>query len=182
MQFNLGGTAPYSDALFVNHLIGTDSSQGVPDNDHKVIPNLHNFTYDVNFYGTNLESAQALEFDINQFFDGQGFIWGQQCRIAGGHEWDIWDNVTRQWVPTGIACHPNDNSWNHVTIQVQRTSANKLLFQSITLNGNTSTLNQTYDPGTSGGWYGITINYQMDGDFKQSPYSIFLDKLTFTYQ
>jgi Putative Ig domain len=181
-QYSLSGTTVYADALFNNHLIGDFSSQGLPDNNHTLVPTYHNFTYDVYFYGTNLEISQALEFDINQFFDDQGFIWGHECRIAGGHEWDIWDNINQHWVPTGIACNPNSNSWNHLTIQVQRTADNQLLFQSITLNGVTGTVNQYYNPGTTDGWYGITVNYQMDGNYQQSPYSIYLDDLTFTYQ
>lgn len=181
-QYNLGGTAVYSDALFNNHLIGAFSSQGMPDNNHTLVPTYHNFTYDVYFYGTDLELSQAVEFDINQFFDNLGFIWGHECRIAGGHEWDIWDNVTAHWIPTGVACNPIDNSWNHLTIQVQRTSNNQLLYQSVTLNGVTNTLNQYYDPGAAVNWYGVTINYQMDGNNEQSPYTVYLDNLSFTYE
>jgi hypothetical protein len=181
-QHYLGGTAVYSDALFNNHLIGDLSSQGMPDSNHTLVPTYHNFTYDVYFYGSNLELSQGLEFDINQFFDSMGFIWGHECRVAGGHEWDVWDNVTHHWVPTGIACNPISNSWNHLTIQVQRTSSNQLLYQSITLNGVTSTLNQYYSPGSAVGWWGVTINYQMDGNYKQSPYSVYVDDLNFTYQ
>jgi Putative Ig domain len=181
-QFNLGGTADYTDALFNNHLIGAFSSQGMPDPNHTLVPSYHNFTYDVYFYGTNLELSQAVEFDINQFFNNLGFIWGHECRIAGGHEWDVWNNVTAHWTPTGIACNPIDNSWNHLTIQVQRTSDNRLLYQTITLNGVTNTLNQYYDPGSAVNWYGVTINYQMDGNFQQSPYTVYLDELTFTYE
>jgi hypothetical protein len=181
-QFNLAGTTLYADALFNNHLIGDFSSQGMPDANHTLVPTYHNFTYDVYFYGTNLALSQALEFDINQFFDNLGFIWGHECRIAGGNEWDIWDNINQHWVPTGIACYPNSNSWNHLTIQVQRTSDNQLLFQSITLNGVTGTVNQYYNPGSTAGWYGITINYQMDGNYQQSPYAVYLDDLTFTYE
>jgi hypothetical protein len=181
-QYNLGGTAVYSDALFNNHLIGAFSSQGMPDNNHTLVPTYHNFTYDVYFYGTDLELSQAVEFDINQFFDNLGFIWGHECRIAGGHEWDVWDNVTAHWIPTGVACNPVDNSWNHLTIQVQRTSSNQLLYQSITLNGVTNTLNQYYDPGAAVNWYGVTINYQMDGNNEQSPYTVYLDNLSFTYE
>ena len=181
-QFSLGGTAVYTDALFNNHLIGDLSSQGIPDANRTQVPSYHNFTYDVYFYGTNLELSQAVEFDINQFFDNLGFIWGHECRIAGGHEWDVWDNVTAHWTPTGIACNPVDNAWNHLTIQVQRTADNQLLYQSITLNGMTSTLNQYYDPGSTPGWYGVTVNYQMDGNYQQSPYSVYLDDLTFAYQ
>jgi hypothetical protein len=181
-QFDLGGTAVYSDALFNNHLIGAFSSQGLPDNNKTLVPTYHSFTYDVYFYGANLELSQAVEFDMNQFFDNLGFIWGHECRIAGGHEWDIWDNINQHWVPTGVACHPNDNAWNHVTIQVQRTASNQLLYQSITLNGVTSTLNQYYNPGAAVNWYGVTINYQMDGNYAQSPYTVYLDNLTFSYE
>jgi hypothetical protein len=181
-EFSLGGTAIYTDALFNNHLIGDLSSQGLPDTSHTLVPTFHSFTYDVYFYGTNLELSQAVEFDINQFFNNIGFIWGHECRIAGGNEWDIWDNVNQHWVPTGVACHPLNNAWNHLTLQVQRTSDNQLLYQSITLNGVTNTLNKYYNPGAAPGWHGITVNYQMDGNYQQAPYSVFLDNLTFSYE
>jgi hypothetical protein len=179
-RMDIGGTTVYSDALWNNHLIGDFSSQGLPDFDHSIIPNVHNFTYDVYFYATNLEASQALEFDINQFVNGKSFIWGHECRIAGGHQWDIWDNPGMKWIPTGIACNPKNNAWNHLVIQVERTSDNHLLFKSITLNDQTSTLNH-YESPTPTNWYGITINYQQDGNYKQQPYSIWLDKLTFSY-
>ena len=181
-QYNIGGTGPYWDVLFNNHLVGDFSSQNLPDQNHQIVRNVHNFTYDVYFFGNNLGASQALEFDFNQFFDGMGFIWGHECRIAGGNEWDIWDNVNAHWVHIGVPCYPNNNQWNHLTLQVQRTSNNQLLYQSITLNGVTHTLNKYYSPGAAPGWYGITVNYQMDGNNLQSPYSIYLDKLTFSYQ
>jgi len=181
-QYNIGGNMDYSDVLWNNHLIGDFSSQGMPDTNHTLVPTLHSFTYDVYFYGSNLGASQALEFDVNQFFNGMGFTWGHECRIAGGNEWDVWDNVHAKWVPTGIPCYPNENSWNHLTIQVQRTSNNQLLYQSITFNGQTHTLNWTYAPFSAPGWYGITINYQMDGNSKQSSYTVYVDELNFTYQ
>jgi hypothetical protein len=63
--FWVGGTAPYSDALWNNHLIGPLSSQGMFDPNQTQLSSLHNFTYDVYFYGDNLGLSQALEFDIN---------------------------------------------------------------------------------------------------------------------
>lgn len=181
-QFNIGGTMDYSDVLWNNHLIGDLSSQGLPDSNHTLVPTYHSFTYDVWFYTSDLGASQALEFDINQFFNGLGFTWGHECRIDGGNEWDIWDNVTYKWIPTGIACYPLQNSWNHLTIQVERTSSNQLLYQTITLNGVTNTLNATYAPFSAPGWWGITVNYQMDGNNQQSPYTVYLDKLNFTYE
>ena len=180
--FNVGGNAPYSDALFNNHLIGALSSQGMPDSNGTIVPSLHDFTYDVYFYGDNLGLAQAVEFDINQFFGGMGFIWGHECRIAGGNQWDVWDNQNARWTPTGIPCHPNGNSWNHVTIKVQRNANNSLQYDSITLNGQTSTLNWTFGPGSAPNWYGVTINYQMDGNSRQDSYNVYLDNMTVSYQ
>ena len=182
-QYNMWGSGPYWDVLFNNHLIGDGTSQGLPDSSHTIVPNVHSFVYDIYFFGNNLPASQALEFDLNQFFNGMGFIWGHECRIAGGaNEWDVWDNLAQHWSPTGLKCYPNNNAWNHLTLQVQRTSDNKLFYQSITLNGWTQYVNRYYSPGAAPGWYGITVNYQMDGDYKQTPYSIFLDQFTFSYQ
>jgi hypothetical protein len=179
-RMDIGGQTHFSDVLWNNHLIGDFSSQGLPDTNHSIVPNVHNFTYDVYFYVTDLSVSQALEFDINQFVNGQSYIWGHECRVAGGNEWDIWDNQGQKWHPTGVACNPVNNSWNHLVIQAQRTSGNQLLFQSISLNGQTATLNYYENP-TPTTWYGITINYQQDGNYEQQPYSIWLDDLTFTY-
>jgi Putative Ig domain len=180
-EFNVGGSVSYSDALFNNHLIGPGSTQGMPDPNETQVPTLHNFTYDVYFYGDNLSLSQALEFDINQFFDDMGFIWGHECRIAGGNEWDVWDNQNAKWTPTGVPCYPNSNSWNHLTITVQRNANDELVYQSITFNGVTSNLNWTFPHGSTPGWYGLTINYQMDGNYQHQPYNVYLDNLTFSY-
>jgi hypothetical protein len=182
-QFNIGGTKPYADVLWSNPLIGEGSTQGVPDSGHTLLPTLHNFTYDVYFYPTNLGVTQVLEFDISMYFNGLGLIWGNQCNILGGHEWDIWDNLGQSWVSAGVACNPVNNSWNHLTIQVQRESDNWLLFQSITLNGVTSNINRYYAPGSApSSWWGITVNFQMDGNSHQSSYTTFLDNFSFTYR
>lgn len=179
VKTTIGGTEAYSDVLWNNHLIGDFSSQGLPDHDKTLTPTLHNFTYDVWFYLSNNTAPQALEFDINQFVDGLSYIWGHECRVAGGNQWDTWDNGGKYWVPSGISCKPIVG-WNHLVIKAQRTSDNHLLFQSITLNGVTNTLNR-YDTPTATTWYGITINYQIDGNKTQTPYQVYLDELNFTW-
>jgi hypothetical protein len=178
--FWLSGTAPYSDALFNNHIIGPYSSQGIPDEDESKTASLYHFTYDVDFYGDNLDLSEALEFDINQFFDGMGFVFGHQCHLVNGNQWDIWDASKREWIHTGVPCYPKSGEWNHLTLKVQRTSDNHQKYESITLNGETSTLNWTFEKGSSPGWYGVVINFQMDGNYKQDSYKIYLDNLTLT--
>jgi hypothetical protein len=157
-----GGTVQWGDILWNNHLIGDFSSQGLPDFSKTLVPSLHYFTYDVYFWIGNTADSQALEFDINQFVNGKSYIWGHECRIDGG-----------------IPCNPKSNAWNHLTLQVQRTSDGHLLFHSITLNGNTAVLDR-YDNPTARNWYGITVNYQIDGDKYKTPYSVYIDRFTFT--
>jgi len=177
---HIGGTHAFADILWNNHIIGNFSSQGIYDTSHTLVPRLHNFVYDVYFYATNISSSQALEFDINQFIAPKGFIWGHECRIAGGHEWDTYDDVHKKWVPTGIPCYPKNNAWNHLVIQVARTSTNQLLYKSITLNGVKYNVNITRPPGTTS-WNAVTINYQQDGNRTMTGYSIWLDRLNFSY-
>lgn len=176
-----GGTTQWGDVLWNNHLIGSFSSQGLPDYQHTLVPTLHNFTYDVYFWVKDASVSQALEFDINQFTGGMSFIWGHECRIAGGHQWDVYDNVNKKWVPTGVPCNPLSGAWNHLVISVQRTSNNQLLYKSITLNGATATLNLSEAPGKTS-WTGVTINYQLDSNRYGTPYTVYLDKLNFTVQ
>jgi hypothetical protein len=176
-----GGSTQWGDVLWNNHLIGSFSSLGLPDYSHTLTASLHSFTYDVYFWISKASVSQALEFDINQFTGGKSFIWGHECRVAGGHQWDIYDNINHKWVPTGVSCYPKSGAWNHLTIQVQRTTGNRLLFKSITLNGKTATLN-IYKYPTSTSWHGVTINYQLDGNRYGTPYNVYLDKLKFTMQ
>lgn len=174
-----GGTTQWADILWNNKLIGDFSTQGLPDTSKTLVPTLHNFTYDVWFWIGNTSNSQALEFDINQFFGGKSYIWGHECRIAGGHEWDTWSNPGGHWVASGIPCNPKSNAWNHLTINVQRLSNGQLLFKTITLNGYTGNVNRTDTPTSRPGWYGITINYQMDSNRYKVPYPVYLDKVTF---
>ena len=113
-KHHIGGTRSYSDVLWNNHLVGSYSSVGLPDYSNTLTKGARNFIYDVYFYSGTISYSQALEFDINQFTGGKSFIWGHECRIAGGHEWDIYSNVEKKWIPTGAPCWPKNNAWNHL--------------------------------------------------------------------
>ena len=177
----LGGTTPYSAALFSNPVIGQGSTTGLPDNNHTLLPTVHNLTYDADVYVTNAAITQSLEFDVNMYMNSAGMEWGTQCNHLGDGDWDLWDNVNARWVSTGAACQLN-NGWNHVTIQAQRQPNNDLLYQSITWNGVTITLNKTYAPfWVPGGWWGITVNYQMDGDHRENANTTYVDNFNLTY-
>ncbi len=181
-KFSIGGTHPYSDVLWSYPVIGPSAVLNLADPKKTLVPSTKNFIYDAYFFSSTIEASQVLEFDVSQYFHGLSFIYGTQCRIGGGHEWDIWDNVNHDWKSTGIACNPVNNDWNHLVIRAQRTSDNHVLYQSITLNGVTHTINKYYPADAApSDWYGITVKFQMDGNYKQQPYTVYLDKMHFTY-
>ena len=185
-QYTLGGpdgTAPYGDVLFTLPLIGVGSTQGLPDTNHTLLPTLHNFTYDTDVYVTNIGITQALEFDVSLWLDGgnPGMTFGTECNYLGDKDWDVWNNQTGHWVSTGAPCLLK-NGWNHVTIQLQRQTDNSTLYQSIAVNGTVNPINVSYPPTQSpAGWYGLNVNFQMDGNSVESPNVAYLDNLSLTY-
>jgi hypothetical protein len=180
-RFDIGGTTPYSDVLWSNPIMGQGSAS-MPDTDRKIIPNLHNFTYNADVFITNASVTQDLEFDVNMYLDGVGMEWGTECNHLADGDWDIWDNVNGHWVSTGAPCNLINNAWNHVTLQVQREADNTLLYQTISLNGVTYNINKTMAPfQVPYGWYGMTVNFQMDGNYRQSPNTTYLDNFNLNY-
>jgi hypothetical protein len=164
-QFNLGGSHPYSNALWWKQL-GANSSA-------------HNFTYDLFFYLKTPSAAQALEFDVNQSTGGHKYIFGTECAIKDG-QWKIY-NSHAGWENTGIHCSvPSAYQWHHLTWEFQRTSGNQVKFISMTLDGSKHYLNRTYSPQASGSSE-INVAFQMDGDSSQQHYSAWLDEVKLSY-
>lgn len=179
-QFQISGTTPWSDVLWVNPVIGQFSTQGLPDNDHTLLPAIHNFIYNADFYVRDLSVTWALEFDVNMYFNAVAMTWAHQCNYLGDGDWDI--SVNSGWHSTGISCKNMVQGWNHVTLQMQRGDNNSIIFQTVTLNGVTASINQTVAPYTvPSDWYGITVAYQMDGNSIESANTTYLDNLSLTY-
>jgi hypothetical protein len=166
MQFFLGGSTPYSDALWWKQLGGNNG--------------ITHFQYDVDFYLTTPQYAQALEFDINQSNGSRKFIFGTQCNIRNGGVWDVWDTANHVWRNTGVACPaPSAFTWHHLTWQVYRDSSSTH-FVSVTLDGVTHYINATYgsEPMSVSE---INVAFQMDGDYAQHNYSTWLNYVTLHY-
>jgi hypothetical protein len=168
-QFQISGSTPYSNVLWWKDL-AADS-------------NAHNFVYDLYFYLTEPDKAQSLEFDVNQSVAGLGkwFVFGTQCNFKDSHHWDIWDGNNEKWLPTQVPCPPvSAMSWHHLTLEFQRTDAGTALFIAVTLDGQRSSFNQSF--GTRVGRSdGLNVAFQMDGDSRQDPYSVWIDKMSLTY-
>ena len=179
-RFSLGGIVPYSDALFSNHVIGDGTTQGIPDSSGSIMNSIRHMVYDVYFYGANLGSAHALEFDIGLNVSGRAMMFGTECRMEGNRLWAIWDNPNQRWVDTRVPCEAVSGKWNHLVIKFSHTSDHKLIYNSITLNGKTTAINWTNNSIPSS-WHGMVINFQLDGNKLQTDFSVYLDKLNITY-
>jgi hypothetical protein len=130
-QYWLGGSSPYHNAIWWKQL-GAN-------------PNVSNFTYDLYFYLKTPGAAQALEFDVNQSVNNHKFIFGTECNIRGGNQWDVWDTAGGRWVHTGIGCsQPPAYQWNHLVLEFQRVGT-QTKFISVTLNGHRSYINRTFN-------------------------------------
>jgi hypothetical protein len=164
-QYWLGGSSPYHNAIWWKQL-GAN-------------PNVSNFTYDLYFYLKTPGAAQALEFDVNQSVNNHKFIFGTECNIRGGNQWDVWDTAGGRWVHTGIGCsQPPAYQWNHLVLEFQRVGT-QTKFISVTLNGHRSYINRTFNT------YGVNASelnaaVQLDGDYNQQDYSMWVDKMTLT--
>jgi hypothetical protein len=165
VKFSLGGSTPYSDALWWKQLGAVNTAS--------------NFKYDLYFYLTNPAAAQSLEFDSNQANGSRRWIFGTQCNVRNGGVWDVWGNANGNWLSTGIPCTaPAAFVWHHLTWEFKRTST-QVVFIGFTYDGVTHYVNRTYTAAASG-VNELNVAFQMDGDFRQDPYSVWLDKVSLT--
>jgi hypothetical protein len=172
-QFWISGSTPYTNALFWNTIIGDDQTA--------INQSAHHFVLDLYFYLDNPQAAETLEWDVNQFVDGHSLIFGSQCSYRSNVTWDIWDNVNKHWISTGISCPaPAANTWNHVTLEFERTDTYQVHYVAMTMNGERHQLDWYYDSIPSP-WNGIDVNVQLDGNFQQEHYSEWINNMSLTY-
>lgn len=181
-EFQLNPKMPEADVLFTTNLIG-ENSPDKPDTDHTLLPAMHHFTYDADFYLPNPSIANALEFDISLWMDGiAGMTFGTECSFLGDGDWDVWNNATGQWIDTQEPCKLH-KGWHHVTLQFRRETDNSTTYEAIVLDGTTYSLNWSYPPTTApDGWWGLAANYQMDSDHEGHALTTYLDNLSITYE
>ena len=164
-KFSMGGPTPYSNMLYFNPVAGGN--------------NVSHFTYDLYFYIDNPDAAQALEFDINQTFGGNRWVWGSECNFNGSGKWDIWDDING-WTPTSIACTPFPaNTWIHLVWTVERVG-NQVHYISLQVGDQTYNVDTYFQNQPDWTLEEIDVAFQMDGNYEQEPYNVWLDEVTLT--
>jgi hypothetical protein len=162
----LGGKVPWGAALWWKQLGPNDG--------------VSHFVYDLQFYVSNPQVAQGLEFDVNQSVNGLKYIFGTECDVRTGGGWRIWDTANAHWTQTAATCQVNANSWNHLTWEVERIG-NQTHFIAVTLNGFRQVVDKYYYARPVGNAREINVAFQMDGDEHEDNYQAWLDKVTLYY-
>ena len=164
-KFTMGGPQPYSNMLYFNAIAGGN--------------NVSHFIYDLYFYIDNPLASQALEFDINQTFGGQRWVWGSECNFNGSGKWDIWNDLTG-WQPTQFACTPFPaNTWIHLVWNVERVG-NQVHYISLTIGDQVLNVDTFFPNQPDWTLEEIDVAFQMDGNFAQQPYDVWLDEVKLT--
>jgi hypothetical protein len=166
-KFNLGGTKPWSHALFYRNM-STNSTAT-------------NFVYDVHYYYKSASGSSGMEFSVSQRKGYQWYRWDTQCSYLDGN-WRLWDNKYAKWVNTSVPCHrPTPYTWTHVVFEGKRSNG-KVVFVSITVNGKKYYLNRSFYPKSmSSNGSRVIIHYQLNGDRYQTDYSNWGDEFTLKY-
>jgi hypothetical protein len=164
--FWLGGKIPWGAALWWKQLGPND--------------NVSHFVYDLQFFLTNSQVAQGLEFDVNQSVGGQKFIFGTECDVRTNGGWRIWDTANAHWMQTGATCQVNANAWNHLTWEMERIG-NQTHFIAVTLNGYRQVIDKYYYARPVGTAREINVAFQMDGNEHEDNYQVSLDKVALYY-
>ena len=163
VKFNINGGTPWADALWWKQVGGDDAKT--------------HFVYEMQFYMDNADAAQALEFNVNQNAGGWRYEYATQCDIRGAHLWRIWDHSAMHWVATNAPCPTfTANKWNKLMWEFERTSDHKVKWVAVTLNGQRSEINMTFNAFTAAG-SGIDVAFQMDSDGGPTPWSVWVDEI-----
>lgn len=170
-EFSISPASPdcpgYCNMLYFNPVAGGD--------------NVSHFNYDLYFYIDNPTAPQALEFDLNQTFGGNRWVWGSECNFKGDGVWDIWNDAPNTgWEPTTIPCQPFPaNTWTHLVWQVER-AGNQVHYISLTVGNQTYTVDTYYPYQQSWTLEEIDNAFQMDLDEAGTPYNVWLDQVNLT--
>jgi hypothetical protein len=167
-KFSVGGTTPGGAGLWYRSM----SSNGIA----------RNFIYELYYYMKTPWAAGAMEFSTNQRSGYKWYRWDTQCLFNSTGVWRLWNNATGHWYSTSIPCkRPAPYTWTKLVFEGKKVNG-KVLFVSITVNGQKHYLNKAFYPlPISTSTRLIQIHFQLNGDSKMTDYSAWGDQFRLTY-
>jgi hypothetical protein len=137
------------------------------------------FTLDTFYRLSDPSSPQGIEFSSNKHIGSSWYKFSVQCSYYKSI-FSVWDTAGSRWSPTNIPCkRPVANTWDHLTVNTA-ISNGKAVFFSLTFNGVTYPINQSFDPISKPSSYSFGVHFQMDGNRRGNLYDTYVDRLTLT--
>lgn len=170
-HFTMGGPTGYSNELYTMSLGGSDSATQI--------------VYDFYVMVDNPDAVQALEFDVNQTINDTRWTWGTECNFNGNYpsvgEWDVWNGAPDTgWEKTSVQCPKFPaNQWQHIVWTEERVGQ-QVHYISLQVNGTTYPLDLYYPAQQDWSMGQINVAFQMDGNYNQTPFNAWLDKVNLT--
>jgi hypothetical protein len=136
------------------------------------------FTLDTYYLLSDTSFPQGIEFSSNKHIGTDWYKFSVQCSYYKGI-FSVWDTAGARWSPTSIPCKRQaPDTWDHLTVN-SAISNGKAVFLSLTFNGVTYTINQSFYPVTKPSSYSFGVHFQMDGNRAGDAYDTYVDQLTF---
>jgi hypothetical protein len=141
-----------------------------------------NFLWDfyVYFDGTTAANVWSAEYDLYQAIGGIEFMIGSQCNF-GNAVWDTWNQASGAWVATSIPCKRfSPDTWHHIQWYVQRVSSTQYRYDTLVVDGQAYTVNQTFT-GSPVSWSDtLGVQWQLDLGSNGLPANEWIDQVTLT--
>lgn len=166
-EFSLGGTTPWSHALFYKTISGNSTAS--------------HFVYDLYYYYKTPQASSGMEFAFNQRKGYQWYKWDTQCSYLSGI-WKVYDDSGKKWINTSIPCQrPSAYTWTHLILEGTRSNG-KVVYVSVTVNGSTHYFNRSVSPqAMSSSASQVGIRYQINGNSTETNYSTWGNEFKMTY-
>lgn len=147
------------------------------------------YQYEVRFMlptAADCSAAQALELDVEQRISDEIFNVGFQFDFAESKTIRIWNrsattaSVPHGWISTGLPCPRwNPGEWHSVKLVAHR-DGHSVVYDSITVDGVTTALTQTYPTITANKTDCLNCAVQLDGNSAGAAYRAYIDNVKFT--
>jgi hypothetical protein len=121
--------------------------------------------------------ASVNAFDVNQAFGGTLWTFGTECDFNQTGKWNTWDDLHGMWVPTYVLCdHFQSNTWIHLIWSFERIG-NQVHYISLNVAENYYPIDTYFTAEPNWFQEEIDVAFQMDGNFQQQPYNVWLDEV-----
>ena len=141
--------------------------------------NASEFQLDLQVQVDQPNNVQMLEFGVSQMIGGKDYAFHFACDIRNTGVWRVWNAASNAWSNTTLACSASTfpaGTWVHLIFDAQRTTANQLQYNWLSINGTQTTIGQTFNPNVESP-DNVEASINLHGDIHNDPYTVTVDSM-----